>query len=50
MNKFISVLSHLLCSGVGLARATFGMLERLEWNAVSVLCIRPSVLYSVART
>ena len=30
--------------------ATVGMLERLEWNAVSVLCIRPTVLYSVART
>ena len=31
-------------------RATVAMLERLEWNAVSVLCIRPTVLYSVART
>ena len=33
-----------------LARATVGMLARLERNAVSVLCIRPTVLCSVART
>ena len=36
-------------SGKSSRPATVGMLERLEWNAVSVLCIRPTVLYSVAR-
>ena len=53
-----SALDNVVCkllraatfAGLLLARATVGMLERLEWNSVSVLCIRPTVLYSVART